>query len=316
MTRARTLLLSLLGLGILAAAILLWSRWSRDLVGEPGDDRASTTPDGGPVSGDPNRSSTASSARDAQLSAHPDGRTLDGTRRASGDGTTKQVRLTGRVVDDRRRPVPGANVTVRLLGSMPVSGASGADGRFALDAALAESRKFAIGSLRVVDGAGRAALAAVYDWPPSIELGTIELVTAFPLSVRVIDGGQAVHDATVRAWTVESAAGLVRIDDGVTDAHGEMTLAGLPPGTMLLLATAPNGRRARATVRLTDEVPELLTIALGPERTLDVVVTEADERPVPGAIVELKALQEQEGGFYRAAEYDPAPAVAPQSRRK
>ena len=206
MTRARTVLTSLVGLGIVAAAILLVGRGSRTPMGESRDGNAPNEPGSAPASAD---LSAASAAMDGQLAARPSGGGASGSKSTRAGEATTPVRVIGRVVDDHRRPVAGVSVSARMLDAAVASATSGTDGRFAIDATLTSSQTLASGSLQALDGAGRGAVVAIYHWPPTADLGTVELVPVFPVVVHVTDDGHAnKDDLALNHFTIPPAGTL------------------------------------------------------------------------------------------------------------
>ena len=309
MTRSKGLLASILGLAALAAWILSSRTPSLTRTQGTGELPESVVPGPGPNAKETDLPAASGAADPTRLASLPGGHAPGATRTTETRAASTSVRVTGRVVDDRRRPVAGAVLTARLFDAPEASTTSHADGGFEIETTLTGPATFAVGSVRAVYGAGRASLGAVYQAPPAADVGTLELAPACSIVVRVVDEGRAVPDAALLLWTIRDGAGLVRIGDGVTDRQGEATLGDLPPCTLLLLATGPNGRRARATVRISDAAPEPVMIDLKPERSLDVLVRDAEGKGIPGATVELAALREDERGNLQEVAFDPSPTL-------
>ena len=209
----------------------------------------------------------------------------DGARaRAAGAPVT----LVGRVVDDRRRPVPGASVEIQW-GRLTLSrGETGPDGRYRLTVpALTEA------ATRVSVTAQRTGygLALVGAWLAggfeALEVPPLVLLPAHVLRVRVLDEGTGALGASVAALRRDGGM-LTPVARGSTDAEGRVAFDGLAAGVYEVYAARPGRGRTRAVARLPLEEGAETRIELGPERSLDILVVDArTERPVADATVEL-----------------------------
>jgi hypothetical protein len=195
------------------------------------------------------------------------------------------VIVTGRVVDERRRPVPGADVGL-FVGSRPaVRARTGPDGTFRLVAEPERSRDESVGVV-ARDGKGRAGVARTWLRPPprSRESGPppilVVLEPAFPFEVRVTAAGAPADGAVVRAFHGElrTPVALER-----TGPDGVARMPELPHGDLLLAVFDPQFRRAEARLRLPRPEPGPLAIELAESRTISVLVVEAGTgKALPG----------------------------------
>ncbi len=189
--------------------------------------------------------------------------------------------LMGRVVDDRRAPIEGADVALFLPERETLHVATGPDGRFRFEEVeLPPTGNVYGGLLATLDG------QAVYVWAAdaSYERKVEDLVLepAHPAHVEVRDGGLPVTGADV---VLEVGFERLLAGRGVTDANGRITFPSVPPGSRHV-AAHKGARFGRAKKPATDPPERLLIADLAPTRGVDVIVRESEsQEPVPGAIV-------------------------------
>ncbi len=236
--------------------------------------------------------------------------------------------IEGIVVDERDRPVQGAEVALTPFGSDgmradehlmyrdPVE--TGADGRF-----------------RIADlpRGMRVGLMAVHPEHTSAEMVGVEVPTAQPVRLRLtrprsLEGrvkdrqGEPVSGA--RLFFSESAGSPLgggwdgRASKGTTDAEGRFVLSGLKPGTAYVTVMA-SGYRTRAGQAV--QVPEEgqappVEITLDPGTSLEGTVRDSRGNPLPRAYVHVQgpdpnsfrmAVPTDEAGHYEVGDLEPGP---------
>ena len=155
---------------------------------------------------------------------------------------SKAESVSGRVLDTKDRPVPGATVTLHgldptefgnaLLPAAVATATSGADGTFAVGPAPASMR------LRVrAEAAGFAPAIANATRGAHVDL-VLDRGGALHLSVKDV-AGAPVKGAEVRVPSVP------RVALPTTDAAGEVLVEGLPTGPLAVRVTAPGAAPAR-----------------------------------------------------------------------
>jgi hypothetical protein len=146
----------------------------------------------------------------------------------------------GRVVDEHRYPVAGARVELCVPGVEAPAGTSGADGRFALEFAIAKLPGEGC-SVRARDASGRAGFTYLWVGPAKegelveVDAGAVVLLEACTLRVRVRDGNAPSPGAEIRL-----ALGHDRVFAGIARANaaGEALLDALPRGVVHIDATS------------------------------------------------------------------------------
>lgn len=205
-----------------------------------------------------------------------------------GELSTPTHRIFGRVVDQRRMPVAGAQVSLGRVSEAVASATSAQDGQFELLVELAASVVHGRDAVLARDGNGRKALSAVYLLVAKdgelleVDAQTLVLLPAHPLSVRVNRGAAAPGGAKVR---VSVGHERLLIGEFETDALGRLELADLPPGPVYLTAALREfSGRALAFVPEEREV----TIELEPLGGIDVLVVDAESGAgIAGAELEV-----------------------------
>ncbi|MEW6741784.1 MAG: sigma-70 family RNA polymerase sigma factor [Planctomycetota bacterium] len=194
----------------------------------------------------------------------------------------------GRVVDERRFPVVGANVTLRLAGR-EARARTDARGLYRIAAGPREAT-WADAAVHARDGRGRAGVLAAHlgpepRYPGALDdLGTLVLLPASALHVRVLDGERCVPGAEV---TLESGMARIRAANDVADEKGEVIFreARHGPATVVASFGELNGIRH---VELPLESEEPLQVRLEPSVSLEVLVTRTDRTPLKGATILAK----------------------------
>jgi hypothetical protein len=315
MTRARTTLVALLGLAIVAAAVLLATRWP---VGSRDEHATTSARDRGTEAA--NALPSPNAAGDGALAARP-GMTAVNEREGSASPT---VRVTGRVVDEHRRPVAGAKVTVPSWRPPDVTTTTDVEGRFAFAdrsgglfaGGTGERIAGAWGFVRVVSEAGGAAVVPFNGDPPEVRIGTIELAAVPPIRVRVVAASGPAADAAVIAWAAISGMAVVRVAEATTNASGDTALAGVPgdalEGDLLtILVVGHDGRRGHMKLPIESARSSVVIVSLGAERTFAVRVLDPDGKPVKGARVERSRGLGENGEDVAAALISTFPSIEP-----
>ncbi|NUN51988.1 MAG: carboxypeptidase regulatory-like domain-containing protein [Planctomycetaceae bacterium] len=213
----------------------------------------------------------------------------------------------GRLVDEERRPVAGASVTLLLGGRLLGSADSGGEGEFFLPPVPieAEGATHFRYLLLAADGKGRAARAQAMvtmttdpgEWSgegaavmlPHMSMGTLTLRKAFPVEVLVTAGGVPVGGALVAA---EEPGGRAGTGEFPTDPEGRARLESIPGGDWILRARGSGLGTGRILARVPAGDAIRIPLALRP---LEIEVRDAAtespvegvrllvSRPVPGA---------------------------------
>lgn len=184
------------------------------------------------------------------------------------------ARIAGRVVDGRGDPV--ADATVRCAAG-ECAAATSADGRFAIDVPPGRA------TLRAAAGDRVSRDFAVRGIEPGAEIDGVELVVDRPARIAgtVVDRrGAPVARGAVAAWRGGAVVGRAEV------AGGAFSLAGLPAGTVALVASAPgHGPSAPRAVDLSPgEEARVALVLAAPARIAGRVVDPAGH-PVAGARV-------------------------------
>lgn len=208
-----------------------------------------------------------------------------------------EIFLRGRVVGDGRFPVAGATVDLVLDSDDRRSTKTRDDGSFEfavavgsreakdarLLARLGDDRAgLATARLAGPDAPGASLYAAPHVSESEVDVGTIPLVAAVPVSVVVDEGGVPVAGARVAAhlyWRWPDIASVL------TDERGVAHLGALPLGPMRLTATL-----GAASVARDGFFPEdaSASLSLAPARTVEVHVVDASTgAPIAGAALEV-----------------------------
>jgi len=252
-----------IGIAVVVLAVLSVAAWwmSRDNGQRPGLAPAGIEREGGAKSDELALADAVETHQDTKreaVDAVPVG--------PPGDRFVPTHRLVGRVVDGRRWPVEGAQVTFDDAESTESRGG----GRFELSIVRSEGE---LGDSGVVarDAEGRCARGAVHltpgdgTDPVEVDLGTLILDGCFALRVGVSEAGAPAPQALVQ---VGLGHGRQPAGEHRVDASGELVLEALPRGPVYLTATLP-GRRAhaRAFVPEESEVAVALEVHAWWERT-------------------------------------------------
>lgn len=206
---------------------------------------------------------------------------------AAGTTSAKPLRVVGRVVDERRAPVAGADVTLRAGTRALGRAGTNSEGRYVLELPAGVRRGGVRIALLARTNDQRAGMVSAWlgaAGGSEQTMPVIVLAASHDLVVQVVREGSGVMGAQVCA--VQRTGGVPHVlgtENG--DEDGRVTLRGLPASALELFATAPGHGRGHLTLRLPrpkDAVPAL--IELQGERVLSVYVTDADtKRPVRGA---------------------------------
>jgi hypothetical protein len=217
--------------------------------------------------------------------------------------------LTGRVVDERRRPVAGARVALTLPERPTIEVRSESVGRFRLPAGPTP-RSWRNLVLRASDEQGRAGTQDVIFGPAGGDVRDVGAIVLRP--------GAALSVVTslprARVWLLfgEREAPLA---EARTDDEGRHRFGQLPPGDYLARALSDGPLRGDARARLPRAGDEPLRIELGATRSVLVRVLEIGTgRPIPGARVEAW----REFRFPRvvtSAGFEPPLEIAPTDER-
>ncbi len=182
--------------------------------------------------------------------------------------------VRGRVVDDRRFPVAGARVELCIPGVESPAVTSGSDGRFELEAAIAEPPG-ETGCVRAHDGAGRAGLTHLWVLPLAkegeqveVEAGAVVLLEACSLRVRVLDGSAPSPGARIRI-AVDHARTFA--GEAQADSAGVVVLDALSRGVVHLDASS-KGKAGHVRAFVPEETETV--VELTPLRTVEVLVVD------------------------------------------
>jgi hypothetical protein len=284
---------------LLAAAALglLW--WLLDASVPPAPPGASSRGDAGdaPSAGPALGVRPAPSADAGVSGGGEDGRDAKGVAHA-------WVRVEGRVIDARRRPVPGAEVALLLAGVPRARTTTEAEGRYRFEHDLGPGPEAPGGArgnaalppllLSATAPDGAAGTRPAFRAPPGRDTfwpaQPIQVLKAQALDVLVRAGGAPVAGARVRLAHrgKDRAAQPVWVATGQTGADGRWSSPGLPAGTASAWVDAPGFALAVATAALPPEEPGPLVVDLAPPRPLRVRVLEAGTgTPVPDATIEM-----------------------------
>jgi protocatechuate 3,4-dioxygenase beta subunit len=202
---------------------------------------------------------------------------------ASASASASAATLSGRVVDARGRPVPGARVlALRLRGPAETEAAfeatADADGRFAV-------ARLAAGRYRLLVEAPGFASAE----PPPFQLPGSDIVVALAgdatsIAGRVLAAGAPAGGARVR---LAAAAGATAVRETATRADGSFSFAGLGSGAYRV--RADRGALASPAVEARAGEPGSLELALQPGASIPGRVVDDRGAAVPDAEVRLES---------------------------
>ncbi len=224
---------------------------------------------------------------------------------------TKEIhaKVTGRVVDEGRRPVAGASVRVtqdwfedgpfsRTSAKTVDTVKSGADGRFAID--VKRSGDHNVLSVEPANHVrARVDLPALTDGERDV--GDVVTTLGGSMSGRIVDeAGNAIQGAKVEAWSrgknSSGAPGLLVLGAAKenqrstsTDARGFFRLDGLTPGEIIVVAS----KEAYTTESKKDVKVDAggmtndISLALGKGSEIRGVIVDAEGRGVPDATVNV-----------------------------
>lgn len=222
--------------------------------------------------------------------------------------------LVGRVVDARRRAVPGARVRAWGPGHPEVLVLSDARGAYRVPLGVPSGAPGS-GGVHASTSDGRAGTAQFWVGAEPVtgptELPVIVLGPARDLEVRVERDGAPVAGARV-VLDAEARFLAGRLADALTGADGAVRLLALPLGAYRLAAGAPGHGRGVTQVRLTSEGPARAVVPLTAPRTVTVRVLEQEGgTPIAGATVSLTERVPTGDNSVRIAPLEPLEAIAP-----
>jgi hypothetical protein len=201
--------------------------------------------------------------------------------------------VTGKVIDDWRRPAPGATVDLMIEGRDPLRGKSGADGRFRIDLGLKPGTA-PRGAVHASDATGRVALVSIHEWTPwnpepvaadgVIDVGTLPLSDGRGLAVRVTKDGAPAAGARVYV----GASQTLGLGPFVTDEQGSLGTRRFPEGQRTITAFSANlALRGETSVDVGQKSGPPVEVALSPAWRLAVFVKDAAGKPVAGQRLNL-----------------------------
>ncbi|HEX6812700.1 MAG TPA: sigma-70 family RNA polymerase sigma factor [Planctomycetota bacterium] len=201
-------------------------------------------------------------------------------------------RLVGRVIDERKSPVPGAHVYERLPSSSEYSRAavSDGDGRFE----LFPVGEFASVGARASGGRRSSFVSGVPAADRTIRIELVVRSVGADLAGRVVDEKGAPVDAARLMVEAEQDDAFERTEDGVymhtdgnvtarTGPDGRFELLGLRAGSVLVhVASTEHGRTERSFELAAGQWHEV-TIAFARGVAVSGRITSPDGQPIPGA---------------------------------
>lgn len=270
-----------------AVGAVAWMVLRQDSGETDGGSRGGTSPAPSVESGTGAAVASASTAGEA-IAAEPfAGPTpTAGSGTGPSEGNSGGTPVTGRVVDDRRRPVAGAEVKLFRHGRPPVAGSTDVRGRFRIPFGPVRPGRSEGAAIRVRRGEAGGSGSCTHrgDLEGAIDAGTIVLGPTGSLEIAVREVGAAAADVPVLvASGGVVVAGARTGDDGVARFHG-MTAAYYE----IQAARTPR-RRATAIARMSlpSAGPTRIDLELRDGREILVTVVEAGtEAPIPGARVQ------------------------------
>ena len=198
------------------------------------------------------------------------------------------IRVIGRVVDDSRMPVPGAEVHVALEDRSAVVTTSDENGAWLVDVGAPPSSGFVMGRVRATGNDGRAGFLAISLWPGTADPKRVDAVVlrrAEALPVRVTGAGRPIAGAAVSLIALRFGR-VIEVGRAETDAAGLARFADVSPGRYRVFAGAEGHGRAGVVVDLPRESGTSVEVALALERRVGVrVVDGVTGKPVGGAQV-------------------------------
>jgi hypothetical protein len=217
---------------------------------------------------------------------------------ALGQIALRPVRVEGRLLDERRRPVSGAQVGGYVHGGSGGSAVTGPDGKFSVEAKVRESliRAEHEISLHAVLGP-RAAVKKIRSDLWGADEPMI-LVPAATLRVRAESDGRPLAGARVAVTATECFGSDVMLEPRETGSDGVATFADIPFGKISLMGVTQDGLTASATLEWSPEAGLPFALELVKGRALTVSVVERPRgKPVPGA--RLASIQSVAGGRFQ-----------------
>lgn len=196
--------------------------------------------------------------------------------------TLHRSRLIGRVIDDQRRPVAGAKVTLLIPGREASSADTDEAGEYRLEGFAPRTLETPEGGLHALAPDGRAAVSfySLYEFTEPFEQRVQDLVLtdARTVTVEVTDNGTPALGAEV---TLEVGFGRVVAGLARTDQSGRARFDGVPPGSLQASAQrsdpATGAARFGAAQRPSDAQGDApLKVELAPTRAVTVTVRAKD----------------------------------------
>jgi hypothetical protein len=191
----------------------------------------------------------------------------------------------GRVVDDRRRSISGANVRLHVPGYPERGTTTDLEGRFRV-ALGPRTEAEGTGVAHVSTGDGRAVTRHIWaereEASRPVDMRTLVLAPARDLAFVAVRDGKPVPGARVSICVAPSE----EMAQVVTDAEGRGMLRAVPAGEYRLLAAAPGHGRGSLLHKHAIEGGGPALVTLAAPRGFDVRVTDASSgQPVSGAVL-------------------------------
>jgi hypothetical protein len=300
--------LALAVVAVLGASAIAW--FARDLLRATKLAAPTTSTRAG---GEDSIPATASGA--AEAAVNPPGNAVtqrnEETREATAaapPADASAVVIAGRILDERRRPVAGCDVTLLRVGAAATHARSDDEGRFILATARLDAVDRKGTSLYALAADGRCAVAWVDltrsredESSPGDPLDAGDLIAApgGRLRVGVVDERGPVADVALELGCGDDRR---RAPPATSGADGGAEWPALPPGTVRVRAFSADARSGVASGELAAGHTLELELRLGPTRAVDVVVCDEKGRPIEGthvAVLEDGAFNRDPGrGFF------------------
>jgi len=210
---------------------------------------------------------------------------------AAAEDVPQSLTVRGRVIDPERFPVRGAQVRVLRDSHVLASTRAGETGSF--EVGINEEGLLQL-DLVVADPESASARARHLTFPvdgrTEIDLGDVLLTPAREVRILVTGGGRPVAGARVVVAVVYPPTRMA-VASSTTDADGRLTVACVPVQALTVFALGEGFGRGET---LAERNVESVTVALPPERSLQIEVVDAEGR---GPLEDIQvAVDEIAGG--------------------